>query len=64
MGHRDYLSFDGATRLALKIEDYWRRRGFDVNAWIEPVTLKFGAKQTDLSHAYIVRSDVATVCRR
>ena len=26
----DFCDRDGANRLALKIQDYWRKRGFDV----------------------------------
>ncbi len=50
----EYCTNDGASRLASKIEDYWRKQGFDVT--IE--TQKEGFVSTMRSARTDVRSDM------
>lgn len=50
----EYCTNDGADRLAQKIQDYWRKQGFDVS--IE--TIKEGFVSTMRSARTDVRSDM------
>jgi hypothetical protein len=53
--HRnDLLAFGGASGLARRIEDYWRKSGHDeVVAWVEKVSPTF-----DGNEVYAVRSNL------
>ena len=49
----DYLTMEGATRLASRIRDYWSARAEAVRVWVEPI------KRAGLDdRAYQVRSDL------
>ncbi len=53
------LDKDGATRLAAKIERFWRKHGKDVKCRVVPFTTEVGAGQL-----YCVRSDMRGGCPR
>ena len=50
----EYCTNDGADRLARKIQDYWRKQGFDVSV----ETIKEGFVSTMRSARTDVRSDM------
>lgn len=64
--NQDRFRKDGAEVLARTIKRYWRTQGFDVNAWVEPLTdmtavaclTENARKRASEEVLYVVRSDL------
>jgi hypothetical protein len=51
----DYCSLSGARQIVATIADYWHRRGYLVNLYIEPMQAR---GDQPASTVYCVRSDI------
>jgi hypothetical protein len=52
----DHMGEIGSRRLAARLRDFWKRRGHEVNVWIERSVLSASDKQP--FPIYCVRSDL------
>lgn len=48
----DGLTFDGATQLASRVRAYWKKRGLDVEVWVDKQDGQYG------EFLFCVRSDL------
>jgi hypothetical protein len=53
------MTQEGAAKLAERIELYWTKRGRRIHVWIEDSGLQCSSAMP----IWVVRSNVATVCR-
>lgn len=60
MHQEDYISRDGAEKLAQRIRDYWKARGVHVRVWVEETKLDSGVARSHELHRiiYAVRSSL------